>query len=370
MNAIAHVLSSFGVGGQEQVALDLAAGQRAAGYRVTAVSLAPGPDGPLGADFAARGVGVHTVGKRAGFDPSLSLRLALFFRRHRIDVVHTHNPQPLIYGVPAARLAGALAVHTKHGANPEGGLSLLLRRAVASLAHAFVAVSATTAAIARGRNEIAEARLSIIPNGIDLARFHPDARARAVVREELGIPHDAWLVGTVGRLAPEKNQELLLTALAPTLGERMHLLVIGDGPEAAHLAALTARIPGGRYVHLAGSRRDIPRLLAALDVFALSSRTEGLPLVLCEAMATALPVVATAVGGIPDVVEHERTGYLVPSGDARALAGRLATLAADPMHAAALGRRGRARALQRYSAKRMAHDYLALYRRLGARWSR
>ncbi len=147
---MAHVLSSFGVGGQERVALDLAAGQRAAGCRVLAVSLAPPPEGPLAAEFAARGVAVHTVEKLGGaIDPSLPLRLALVFRRARVEVVHTHNPQPLLYGAPAARLAGALAVHTKHGVNPDGGRRLCARRAAARLVHAYVAVSEATAAAAR-----------------------------------------------------------------------------------------------------------------------------------------------------------------------------------------------------------------------------
>src|SRR5689334_20398483 len=111
---IAHVLSSFGMGGQERVALDLAARQRALGHELWAVSLAGGSDGPLAADFAARDVHVRTIGKAPGFDPTLIARLAWLFRRARIELVHTHNPQPLIYGVPAARLAGARAVHTKH----------------------------------------------------------------------------------------------------------------------------------------------------------------------------------------------------------------------------------------------------------------
>ena len=348
------------------MALDLARGQRAAGSRVIAVSLAraDAKGSTLAAEFADGGIAVHTIPKRDGFDPSLPLRLALLFRNERVDVVHTHNPQPLIYCAPAARLTGAILVHTKHGANLDTTRRLFLRRAAASLAHAYVAVSSTTAAVARKAREVGEARLHTIANGIDLSRFHPDKDARAAVRAELGMNDSVWLTGTVGRLAPEKDQALLMTALAPTLGERSQLVIVGDGPEAAALAALAELLGVRRFVHLPGARRDVPRVLAALDVFALSSRSEGLPLVIPEAMATALPVISTAVGGIPEVVEEGVTGFLTPARDAASLGERLNRLFADRARAVEMGQRGRTLALERYSAERMVGDYLALYDRL------
>src|SRR5687767_5545818 len=116
--SIVHVLSSYGVGGQERVALDLAIGQKARGHRVGVISLAPEPDGAMAKEFADAGIEVDRVPKRGGLDPSLVPRLARVLRKWRAEVVHTHNPLPLIYGAPAARLAGARAIHTKHGVNP------------------------------------------------------------------------------------------------------------------------------------------------------------------------------------------------------------------------------------------------------------
>jgi len=115
---IVHVLSSYGVGGQERVALDLAAGQVARGHRVSVVSLAPPPDGPLAAEFTAAGVETVTIPKHGGLDPTLVPRLARAFRARRAEVVHTHNPLPLLYAAPAARLVRARAIHTKHGRTP------------------------------------------------------------------------------------------------------------------------------------------------------------------------------------------------------------------------------------------------------------
>ena len=368
--AIAHVLSSYGLGGQERVALDLATSQTRLGHRVLAVSLAPAPEGPLAADFRQNGVSAETVAKRpGGFDPTLAMRLALRFRREGIQIVHTHNPQPLIYGALAARLAGARAVHSKHGANPDASRRVGLRRAAAHLCDAFVAVSRETEEIARTNHEVADRKLVTIPNGIELSRFAPDASARAEVRRELGIPEGAWLVGTVGRLAPEKDQALLVRALAPSLGPDRHLAIVGAGVEEERLRAQVAALGAkAGFVHLTGARRDVPRVLAALDVFTLTSVTEGLPLVIPEAMATGLPVVATAVGGVPSVVDEGVTGYLVPARDEARLAEALARLAADPAGARAFGQRAREIALARYSAERMATAYVRIYQRvLGGR---
>jgi glycosyltransferase involved in cell wall biosynthesis len=206
--------------------------------------------------------------------------------------------------------------------------------------------------------------LRVIPNGIDLAKFAPDPGAKADVCRGLGVPDTTRFIGTVGRLAPEKNQRLLITAAAPLLSESVRLMIVGTGPEADDLQRFAASLPTGRYVHFMGARQDVGRLLAAFDVFTLTSLTEGLPLDIPEAMAAALPIVSTSVGGIPDVVEDGKIGFLVPSRDQRALRERLQELLDDPSLAAVMGTRARSVALSRYSAERMTHDYMKLYHRL------
>jgi len=357
--SIVHVLSSYGVGGQERVALDLAIGQRARGHRVGVISLAPEPDGAMAKEFAEAGIEVGRVPKRGGIDPTLVPRLARELRARRADIVHTHNPLPLIYGAPAARLVGAAAIHTKHGVNPGGRAHMLLRRAAAQLVHAFVAVSDTTAAQARAQRDMPVARLHTIPNGIRLGRYHPDPEARAAARVELGLG-DAWVVGTVGRLDDYKNQLMLVRAMAPLLSSRVRLVLVGDGPSRAAVEAAVAALPEPRWVVVAGRRMDVPKLLPAFDVFALSSKTEGLPLVVPEAMAVGLPIIATAVGGLPRVVDEGETGLLVPV-DELALRTAIERLAADPEATRAMGRRAREVALERYSHDRMVDAYLDLY---------
>jgi len=362
---VVHVLSSFGMGGQERVAFDLAVSQLRAGWRVTALSLAPPPDGPLAAEFRAAGIEVDRVARpRPGVDPVLILRLAWWLRRHGATLVHTHNRMALIYGAPAGRLAGARVVHTKHGNNPKGGTRLVAGKLAARVVDAFVAVSPETAAFAHQRNEIDERRLLVISNGIELGRFHPDPAARLRVRRELGIDEAAWVAGTVGRIAVEKNQALLLRAMAPLLGPAARLIVAGDGPLLAGLSAQAGALGIAGFVHLLGVRRDVPEILNALDVFVLSSDTEGLPLVVLEAMATGLPVVSTSAGGIPTVLEEGKTGFLVPVGDEAALRDRMAQRMADPAGSRACGAQARMAAVTRFSAERMQRDYLALYARV------
>jgi glycosyltransferase involved in cell wall biosynthesis len=359
--SIVHVLSSFGVGGQERVALDLAIGQKARGHTVAVLSLAPAPDGAMADEFREHGIVVGRVPKGAGLDATLVPRLVRALREHRADVVHTHNPLPLIYGAPAARLAGAAAIHTKHGINPGSRGHRMLRRAAAQLTHAFVAVSDTTEAQAREQHDAPERRLTMIANGIRLDRYHPDPAARAATRAELGLG-DAWVVGTVGRMDDFKNQSLLVRAMAPLLGKDVRLVLVGDGPSRSIVEAEVAKLPDPSCVVLTGRRMDVPRIVPAFDVFALSSKSEGLPLVVPEAMAAGLPIVATAVGGLPSVIEEGTTGLLVPVDEA-ALRTALKRLIDDRALAAAMGAKARETALLRYSSERMVEAYLELYDR-------
>jgi glycosyltransferase involved in cell wall biosynthesis len=356
--SIVHVLSSYGVGGQERVALDLAAGQVARGHRVAAMSLAGEPDGPLASELAAAGVAVHRLARKPRLDPALVGKLARALRGLGAQLVHTHNPLPLIYGAPAGRLAGAAVVHTKHGRNPGSRAEVILRRGAARLVGAFVAVSETTAAQARDQRDCPPRVLRVIPNGIRLERFRPDAGDRAAVRAELGIPADAWVVGTVGRVDEFKNQALLIDATEGRRGESYRVVIVGDGP--VHAALVARRAP---HVILTGRRMDVARILPAFDVFALTSKSEGLPLVVPEAMAAGLPVVTTAVGGLPDVVDEGITGHLAPV-EVGAVAAALDRLANDRATARAMGARAREVALTRYSADRMLDDYLAVYAEL------
>jgi glycosyltransferase involved in cell wall biosynthesis len=364
---VAHVLSSLHIGGQERVALELAGGQAEARHAVMVVSLAPEPDGPLGEAFRARGVAVHRVSKGEGLDPTLPLRLAALFHRERVTVVHTHNRMPLIYGAPAGRLVGAVVVHTRHGPARGSVQERWLRRSVGKLVHAYVSVSPALRVLAESLRDCAPRKMSVIENGIDVERFGAAGVDRQRAREALGIPADAYVIGSVGRLATEKDYPMLVRAAAPLLGPSTRLVIVGDGAEAGTIRAAVAAGGVEPYVIMPGARDDVPRWIAALDVFVLSSQMEGLPLVALEAMAAGRPVVATAVGGLPNLIQDGVTGFLIPAGDEQAMRQRLAALRDDPATAAAVAARGQAHARAHHSREAMVRNYLELYGRVGAR---
>ncbi|MFO0675366.1 MAG: glycosyltransferase [Polyangiaceae bacterium] len=354
---IVHVVHSLDMGGQERLILHLTRELYARGHHVAVVSLSPG--GTLRSDFGP--IQVHDAPRKDGPDPALSFRLARLFKRLGADVVHTHNPSPFFPSVPAARLVGVKRlVHTKHGANIYGMRSLFTARILVRALSALVAVSEGTAEVARKKERVPERLLHVIPNGIPLRDFEPNPTSRARVRKELGIPEDAYVVGTVGRLAVEKNYPLLVRAMTPLLGPKVRLVLVGEGAARGEIEASIA--PEVReWVVLTGVKKDVPALLSSFDVFTLTSKTEGLPLAVPEAMACELPIVTTAVGGLPNVVTPD-VGLLAPSGDERALTDAYRLLHDDVMKRKAMARRARERALDTYSLETMVDAYEALYR--------
>lgn len=352
------------MGGQERLILNLSRELLRRGHRIGVVSLTRGGD--LRSELPPE-VRVFDVTRRAsGWSPGAALGMAKAFASFWPDAVHTHNPAAMFYAVPAARaMRVPSVVHTKHGANVYSRYGLVAARAVARMTTAFVAVSEGTAETARAKERVPARLLHVIPNGIPLDGFQPpSAEERASVRAELGIPEGAFVVGSVGRVAPEKNYPLLVRAMGKLLGPRARLVIVGDGAARGEVEASID--PALRpFVVLTGARRDVARLLGAFDVFALTSLTEGLPLAVPEAMACELPIVTTAVGGLPSIVTPD-VGALAPSGDAEALARAFAGLFEDPERRRAMGRAAARLARMRFSLVEMADRYEELYRGDGA----
>lgn len=198
-----------------------------------------------------------------------------------------------------------------------------------------------------------------------LARSPPPpqgGRIFSAVREEFGIPEDAFLIIQVARLDPMKNHRMAIEAMQRLSQTVPHaqLLIVGDGPERAALEAEVEKHDLHKFITFAGSRSDVPRLLRAADVLILASLSEGIPLTIIEAMVAGLPVVATSVGGVPEVVEHLVTGMLVESGGAQAMADAMQKLAESQELRRMFGEAGRRRAVQRFSEERMFAEYAAL----------
>lgn len=311
------------------------------------------------------GVPVHALHRRPGFHPSLSLDLAAVARRFDANVLHCHHYSPFVYGRMAALLVpGARAVYTEHGRlsdAPPSPKRRLANQGLMAGAQDLYAVSHDLRA--HLLREGVPPRMRVIWNGIDPGP-PPSPADRAAGRDALGVAAGDWVVGTVARLDPVKDLGTLIAAVAQASQVRpsLCLAVIGDGPERAALeAAVQASGAAGR-VRFLGHRDDARALIAGVDVFANSSTSEGVSLTLLEAMAAELPIVATGVGGTPEVVVDGVTGRLAPARDAAAFAAALLDVSGDAARARAWGAAGRHRLLQHFTIDEMVRRYLAVYR--------
>ena len=364
---IVHVVLTLDVGGLEEVVLRLLA--HTDRKRFTPLVYALDAPGAMAWELDALDVPLRVFHRAPGIDPVLPVRIARCLARDGVRLLHTHNASPHLYGAMGASLArvgtrrraGPRVIHTKHGRNlPHLPRKVLLNRFASSLTDRVVAVSDDAAEVALHIEHVPEAKVMTIRNGVDTATFCPGDPQAA--RARLGLPEGGFHVGIVARLAPVKDHATLLEAFALLRRARpdAHLTLLGDGPERAALVSRAGAPDLAGSVHFAGARRDIASVLPAFDVFALSSTSEGISLTLLEAASAGLPIVATRVGGTPEVVVDGETGVLVPPSDPAAFAAALGALARRPDRAA-LGRAGRARVERGFSVEKMAGAYQDLY---------
>jgi glycosyltransferase involved in cell wall biosynthesis/protein-tyrosine-phosphatase len=299
--------------------------------------------------------------------------MATFLRNHHVDIVHTHRYNDTVVGAAAAALAGVPGlIRTFHGLREPlplwsrikfSGYEMLERAALRFRADAVIAVSGHIA------HELRHSRLVLplveIHNGLDFDNVAP-RRSRELVRQELRIDADAFVIGTVGRLTPVKDQATLLYAAQAARSQHPNLavLVVGDGPLRHKLRALAADLGIDDACVFTGSRTDVYDLIAAADVFVLSSLSEGIPMSILEAMALGVPVVATAVGGVPEIFDEQCTGHLVPAGDHEAIAAACLQLARDGISRQWMVARARRAARQRFSIDRSGQALADIYRRV------
>jgi glycosyltransferase involved in cell wall biosynthesis len=369
---VLHVVAPGEVGGLEAVVQALVLGARAAGVEARVAAILP--DGALGHPFllplARAGVEAFVIaaGGRAYWRERRAV--ASLCRRLRPDVVHTHGYRADVLDAPVARALGIPVVTTVHGFT--GGdwknrcYQWLQRRAWRRF-DAVVAVSRRLADELR-RGGLPSSRVHLVRNAWrSPAPLLERPAARAALGDGNGdpAPGDACL-GWVGRLSREKGPDVLLEALARLRGRPWRACLVGDGPDRAALVRRAAALGLGDRVHWHGAVADAGRLYRAFDVFVLSSRTEGTPMALFEAMASEVPIVAAAVGGVPEVVSAAEA-VLVPPGDPAALAAALAGVLDDPAAARRRAGRARERLEREFRAEAWLRRYAAIYRAVSGR---
>ncbi len=356
-------------GGAQAHVLALARGLR----NLYDVTVACGPGGPLVAHLHQEGIRVVEIPRlvrapRPLADLAALVRLARWMRSERFALVHCHSTKAGLLGRTAARLAGTpVVLFTTHGwafampsSPPVVRLMLVLaERLAARLATTIICVSQHDREAALRAGIGPPTRLAVIPNGIA-----PDPwLARAPVQEDgagTGRPCTAVMVGRF----KEPKDPITLVKAWTQLGADHRLLLVGDGPMRPEVESLILEQGLEGRVAVLGAREDVPVLLKAADIFVLSSRWEGMPLAVIEAMMSGLPVVATNVGGVSEAVVDGETGFLVPSGNPGALAVALDRLLTDPVLRRRMGEAGRRRALEQFTEERMLAETAALYERV------
>lgn len=377
---VVHVVHRFAVGGLENGIVNLINHMPPERWRHAVVAVTE-----VDEIFARRvrrdDVRYIALHKPPGHGFGLYPKLYRLLRDLRPAVVHTRNLGTLEFQLPAWAAQAPARVHGEHGRDTDdvrgdNRRHIALRRLYRRFVHQHVALGSELTAYLRDKVGVPEASIASICNGVDDERFAPATGGRVAIE---GCPFGApgqWLIGTVGRMESIKAQTLLVDAFIqllrrrPAWSESLRLVLVGEGALREECRARLQAAGLGELAWLPGERGDVPDVMRGLDCFVLPSRVEGISNTILEAMASALPVLATDVGGNRDLVTPGLTGEVVPADDAAALADVLAAWASDPARAAALGRAGRTAVEQRFSLPAMVAAYESVYERALARSSR
>ena len=367
---IVHVVYSFSVGGLENVIVQLINQLPADRFEHVVLSLTT--IGDFKNRIAQQGVRFIELHKPPGHAVALYPKIYQLLRVIKPDVVHSCNLAALEI-VPLCWLARVpLRIHAEHGwdtHDPQGKSTRYqrLRRAYKPFVSHYVAVSKDLDDYLERAIGVPQFRRSLITNGVDTQAFSPAQGAPSAVPGCPFVLGENWLLGTVGRLQSVKNQPLLVRAFVrllqdhPEAAIRMRLVVVGEGPLRAEIETLLADANVSHLAWLAGARDDVADVLRMLNCFVLPSQAEGTSCTLQEAMACGLPVVATAVGGTPDLLKHGESGFLVDSDDEAAMANAIWALYTDKAKTLRLAQTARDWALQNFGLDAMVHSYESLF---------
>jgi glycosyltransferase involved in cell wall biosynthesis len=357
------VVPCFGFGGLERVVISILESLDRFKFNPSFCSLIK-PEPALFDKIEKLGLPCHVLDKGEGVSLSLPFRLSRVFRSENVQLVNSHDIGATLYAAPAGRLAGVRGViHTDHSqilakSKFLGVYGWLLRNLVAH----SITVSSDLEDHLVGKYGVRPGRVTIIPNGIDTSVFSGE-RDTGRLRMELGIGESDAVIGSVGRLTLQKGVEYLLKAFEMVLerNRAVKLVIVGEGELRGELESLALELGIRDRVVFTGIRQDIPDLLALFDVFALASLWEGQPITIMEAMAAGKPIAVTDVGGNAEILEHGRSGMIVPARDPETLAESLGILLDDRRAAEALGESARDYAEKNLSSAAMVEKYEAVY---------
>jgi glycosyltransferase involved in cell wall biosynthesis len=357
---VLQVVLSLNPGGTERLVVELA---RRLQDEAPAMVCCLDDAGAWAREVEPCGIEVVALERARGFRPMLGRAVAHLARRHEATVIHAHHYSPFVYSC-LARLwrPGTRVIFTEHGRlsdTPPSAKRRLANRVLGRFPSRVFAVSEDLKRHLAGEGFATDA-LEVIYNGIEVGPV-PDRKTRSDVRQALGVDDETFVVGTIARLDPVKDLGTLIEAAATVRAELpIVVAIVGDGPERPSLEAAARRFGVGAQIRFLGHREDARRWLAGCDAYVNCSISEGVSLTILEAMAAALPIIATRVGGTPEVVDAD-SGRLIPARHPAALSQALVQLARSPQIRATLGRSARQRLETRFTLERMVREYAEVY---------
>ena len=363
LKKVAHVTFDMRIGGAEQVILNLVKNTDHSLYDISILCL-DRPIGPFGISLQNNGTKVVSFARRPGFDIELIRTLRRYVLSHCIDILHCHQYSPYVYGVLAAMGTKCRVIFTEHGRfHPDQRKlkRILINPLLSRITDHITAISmATKNALVRYEN-FPPGKIRVIYNGIDDTRYRllPDPN----FKESLGLPASGFILGTVARLDSIKNQALMIRGLRTVLQTcpDTYLLLVGDGPERERLEKLAADLQLSSHILFTGFRQDTHHFYKIMDIFLLTSFSEGTAMTLLEAMASSLPCIATGVGGNPEIVQDRETGVIIANDNEDALAQSILALHENKDQLRNLGLAGRRRFEEHFTVRKMVGEYQKIY---------
>ena len=360
---IAHITFDMQMGGAEQVIYNLIENSDHSKYEISIICLDQ-PVGTYGRQLKKQGYELISFDRKPGFDFQIIRKIRQYIKNEDIRVLHCHQYTPFIYGTLASLFTKTKIIFTEHGRfyPDKRRLKRVLINPVLNLVTDYVtAISAATRIALIDNENFPREKIKLVYNGINASSFRRSPYSK--LKKDLRIAEDAFLLGTVARLDPIKNQKIMIKALKnihKTYPDT-YLIILGDGPERENLQALTEELGLISRVIFTGFKTDTARYYSIMDIFLLTSFSEGTAMTLLEAMASELPCVVTNVGGNPEIIINSENGFVIPSNDEQALAKSIITLLGNSELRKKMGRAGRAIFEKKFTVDRMVSAYESMY---------